>query len=743
MPSRLGGFDILGLLGHGGSGVVYSARWGHREVALKVLHPALVATDKERDRFFAEAQLLAGITHPSVVKVLNVGGLPDGRPYLAMELLRGETLAARLGRGPMPLPAALEIFYQIASAVDALHERGLVHRDLKPENVMLVGDGEFAILLDFGIAKDLAAPDSTITQDGGVRGTPAYMAPERFFGQSASVSTDIYELSVVLYAMLAGRLPWGDCADPEARLNPLPPSAHGISLPGTLEVDLLRALSTRAQNRPDTVRELWARVQSQSAGVASVAPRKRRTADVQVPTPRVTAPSPSAPHPAPAPAVGSAPHLAPARAPTPPPAPGGGVQYATTESLRGHYQHPATHSATATANIGQRRRWPWIVVGVVSTLTVLLVIGVLVGKDGDDTKDSASDDDTGESRRGASDDGDTEPSAERRSALDGPGRTRLENDLADLASALREPSRSAPSPSPLDASALTAYAGAVAMHPADTTFLVGVQIRALSDSDVFHEMLSAWSDRGAELGPLFEIAALCDLDFRTDVDWLTAGMTPRGSDDLDFDIVMSGAWTRTRLGDCLDTAAADPRVGARVQQSGRFTEITSDGVTMRLAWADERTFLFSTRDGIDGEWLAARLDGRGSLAESGPVSALLPKLDRAATAWFAGDAGPLLDEPLMKDAPRENAVFGDVAVGSDFAFALGFRYSNDVDATAALAAVDKEIAELSDEDPTMEALIGKISGQRRGSDVIVDGHLTSFATSLLGASLVGYFQAAQ
>src|SRR5688572_8602695 len=176
----------------------------------------------ERDRFLAEARLLMDMTHPGVVKVLAAGALPDGRPYLAMELLRGESLAARLVRAPVPLAAAIGLFVQLADAVAAMHARGLLHRDLKPENVMLVSDGqrEHAVLLDFGIAREMDGGEVAPTRTGIVRGTPAYMAPERFFGQPATVATDVYELAVTLFAMIAGRLPWADCIDPEVRLNP-------------------------------------------------------------------------------------------------------------------------------------------------------------------------------------------------------------------------------------------------------------------------------------------------------------------------------------------------------------------------------------------------------------------------------------------------------------------------------------------------------------------------------------------
>src|SRR5688572_9164617 len=278
LTGQLGDFAVSGVLGSGGSGVVLDARWGHREVALKVLHPTLIATERERTQFFEEARRLQDISHPGVVKVLASGELPDGRPYLAMEKLAGPTLAARLAAGALPLPRALALFDQLAGAVQALHDRGLVHRDLKPENVVLVEDGAtaHAVLLDFGIAKQLAAPASTTTQDGGVRGTPAYMAPERFFGQPATIATDVYELAVTLYAMLAGNLPWADCGDPEVRLNP---ASLGDAVPEAVDVEIRRALSTRAQNRPGSARELAAAV---FAAAGMPAPSAARTT-TQVP----------------------------------------------------------------------------------------------------------------------------------------------------------------------------------------------------------------------------------------------------------------------------------------------------------------------------------------------------------------------------------------------------------------------------------------------------------------------------
>jgi serine/threonine protein kinase len=270
IPPQLGEFRPVAVLGRGGSGVVYDAAWGPRRVALKVLHPHLVGTPSARAQFLAEAKRLQSIAHPSVVKVLAAGELADGRPYLAMERLEGEPLAAVLARGPLALPRALALFGELCAAVGALHEQQLVHRDLKPENVLIVHGGEgvgHAVLLDFGIAKELASPASTTTVDGGVRGTPAYMAPERFFGQPAGVATDIYELAVTFYAMLAGRLPWDDFGDPEARLSPRP-LVELASVPTELDVEVRRALSTRAQNRPTSAAALLATIRA-AAGVAA------------------------------------------------------------------------------------------------------------------------------------------------------------------------------------------------------------------------------------------------------------------------------------------------------------------------------------------------------------------------------------------------------------------------------------------------------------------------------------------
>lgn len=347
VPLTLGEFRIAAVLGRGGSGIVYDATWGPRRVALKVVHPDLASVPSVRAQFLAEAKRLQTITHAGVVKVLAVGELADGRPYLAMERLEGETLASVLARGPLPLDRALPMFGELCDAVAALHAQGLIHRDLKPENVFVVAV-QHAVLLDFGIAKELAAPASTTTMDGGVRGTPAYMAPERFFGQPAGVATDIYELAVTLYAMLAGRLPWDDLADPEARLSPRA-LVDLVAVPSELDVEIRRALSTRAQNRPATATELREAVLA-AAGAEAGAPAPADTARMR--------PANSS---TPPPISGTQPTAGPQSSPQRP-------WFAERQPTTDRGRTPLAWAPTEAApkqEPPQRRRWPVALAGVV------------------------------------------------------------------------------------------------------------------------------------------------------------------------------------------------------------------------------------------------------------------------------------------------------------------------------------------------------------------------------------------
>jgi serine/threonine protein kinase/pSer/pThr/pTyr-binding forkhead associated (FHA) protein len=278
--TQLGPFTIERELGRGGMGVVYAARREGRPVALKVALDDV--PERDRKHFLSEAELLSRISHPGVVEILDSGTLPDRRPYLAMPLLAGQTLADRLQRGRLDPDLALRLFAQLAGAVAALHDAGIVHRDIKAENVMYLEDEERLVLLDFGIAREIDCPASTTTRMNLVRGTPGYMAPERFFGMRASASSDVYELAVVLYAMVAGRLPWDDPTDPEARLRPRHPAELGVDLPVGLGHVLLEALSTRPERRP-SARELAVRVYAIEGAPLATGPAAQRRTTVTLP----------------------------------------------------------------------------------------------------------------------------------------------------------------------------------------------------------------------------------------------------------------------------------------------------------------------------------------------------------------------------------------------------------------------------------------------------------------------------
>jgi eukaryotic-like serine/threonine-protein kinase len=206
---RLGRYTIIEPLGSGGMGVVYRARDEKLErlVALKILAPGRLMGEDARRRFRKEALALAKLNHDHIAAVYDVGD-QDGVDYIVMECVSGESLAAKLRSGPLPVKDATLIALQVAEALEDAHESGVIHRDLKPANIMITPKGN-AKVLDFGLAK-LLAPDETLsmTETHILAGTPLYMSPEQAQGRNVNTQTDLWSLGAVYYESLTGRAPF-------------------------------------------------------------------------------------------------------------------------------------------------------------------------------------------------------------------------------------------------------------------------------------------------------------------------------------------------------------------------------------------------------------------------------------------------------------------------------------------------------------------------------------------------------
>lgn len=271
---KIGRFDVLGRIGHGGMGVVYSAfdEELDRKVAIKLLLSDGLQSDNAKLRFRREAQAMARLSHPNVVTVHEVGEA-DGRVFIAMEFVRGESLDRYCGGGSCPWPEVVEIFVQAGRGLSAAHAAGLIHRDLKPHNIIRADDGVVKVL-DFGLAFAQPAEASTsdpspseprpsgpspsilthrLTQVGALVGTPAYMAPELLAGRDADARSDQYSFCVALYESLYGRLPFeGETLDAfldNVRGGAVLPPPPGSKVPGWIYRLLLRGLEARPERR--------------------------------------------------------------------------------------------------------------------------------------------------------------------------------------------------------------------------------------------------------------------------------------------------------------------------------------------------------------------------------------------------------------------------------------------------------------------------------------------------------------
>ena len=252
---------MTGTLGEGGMGIVYAARDPQlgRPLAIKTLRGAS-ADPVARERLAREARTAAAISHPAICRLYEIGE-DAGELYLAMELLEGESLAARIGRGPLTVSEAVSIGLGMLAGVDALHRHGVVHRDLKPSNVFLTPHG--VKLLDFGVAigsgSDTGSTATRLTTPGMLVGTPQYCAPEQIRGEAADARTDVFAAGAVVYEMLAGRSPFAGTTPVEVFHSILyeePPVLTGGPAVAALDRVIHKALAKRREERYQTAEAL-------------------------------------------------------------------------------------------------------------------------------------------------------------------------------------------------------------------------------------------------------------------------------------------------------------------------------------------------------------------------------------------------------------------------------------------------------------------------------------------------------
>jgi serine/threonine protein kinase len=265
---QIDGVDIESVLGVGAMGIVYR---GVREdtdepIAIKVLARSISEDAEMAERFRREAEALASLDHPNIVRIVSVGETEDGRYYLAMELVEGCDLRRLLDAGRIGTDQALDIFIKVCQGLESAHGKGVIHRDIKPANILVGNDGKVKVA-DFGIAKAVAGSLSsfTLTQTREAFGTPYYMAPEVARRGVADERADIYALGVLLYQLLTGQVPMGSFT----------PASKIAAVPSQFDAVITRAMSDDATKRHASVRELRTSVEHIRDSQTVAAKRRR------------------------------------------------------------------------------------------------------------------------------------------------------------------------------------------------------------------------------------------------------------------------------------------------------------------------------------------------------------------------------------------------------------------------------------------------------------------------------------
>ncbi len=261
-----GRFELVEVVGSGGMASVYRAydRLLERPVAVKILHGHYLSDEEAVERFQREARSAAQLAHPNIVTVIDRGE-DDGRPYIVFEYVEGENLKQLVQReGALPVGTVIDLGIQIAQALEAAHERGVVHRDIKPQNVLLAEEGRVKVT-DFGIARSRGTEGLTLT--GTIMGTSDYIAPEQAKGEPSGEASDVYSLGVVLFELLTGKVPY-EAESPVATAmrhvhDPIP-SVRSVrpEVPARLDACVRRALAKEPRDRFASMSDLIAELEA-------------------------------------------------------------------------------------------------------------------------------------------------------------------------------------------------------------------------------------------------------------------------------------------------------------------------------------------------------------------------------------------------------------------------------------------------------------------------------------------------
>jgi tRNA A-37 threonylcarbamoyl transferase component Bud32 len=726
--TMFGRYRVVDKLAQGGMGAVYTAihELMNREVVVKILLPEMSADKSIVKRFFNEAQAAASIQHPGIVAVLDVGYADDGRAYIVMEKLPGESLQARLDRMRRLEPAhASALMRQLAGAVGAAHERGIVHRDLKPANVFVVPDpevpgGERIKVLDFGLAKLLIGRGSLATHTGSIFGTPAYMAPEQCMDAGAvDHRADLYAIGCMFYACVCGRPPFvsnnpmqvmlahmNETAPPPRSLQPaLPPYHEGL---------ILNLMQKRPDDRLpscaaliealDHGAVLFAGVSSTAAG--GLAPGTALATGSNAPagsSPDARPGLASASH-----ALGYAQTAAPSAshalgyAQTAAPSASHALGYAQTAAPSAPYapaqplsapppvMAPAVAQSAILAGAGhvqtvptgapRRSRWP-LIAGAAAVLTIIGLAAALYHVTTRPPTTQAAVEAGGAAAPPQAVGDKTTPTG---TTAEAPAQG------AGNAAAIAPPGAAA-RPRP-----------ALAALPRDARVVVRIDVPRVMASPLYEKLflplLSAQSDQN-----LAPVLRACGEDRIKALKTITVATV--GADDKTT-MVIEGL-TRDALTSCLRGMARAANETGTVRHDGNFTQASNGAESFWFGWLGETAFVTGA-DAQNQARIADMLDGKDGVDENKRTMALIDSTDQKAAIWLVMHNG----SPAATGMAHES-MYMSLDVDGGLALTMGLRHAK---ATAAKAAAKAFRAQM--QDTPAAALFGANSIQTRGNDVI-------------------------